>query len=206
MIIHNVEQGSEAWLALRELKLTGSKGQEIGNNGKGLETLVKKLVLDKIAPPEDRFYGKDMQRGHELEPIAILKYEFEKGVTVNSVGFIEHCEHSGYSPDGLVDEDYKGEGKGLIEVKARNNDIHLQLILDDKIDSKTLWQMNYGMYVAKRKWCDFISYNPNFKGKSLYVQRVYPDPVKQGKIEIGIKSGKEKLVSMLNNPKIKELL
>jgi len=200
MIIHNVEQGTEEWLKLRELKLTASHGQEIANNGKGLDTYVKKLVLSKINPNADRFYGFDMQRGDELEPIARLKYEFERGVDVKEIGFVQYCNYSGYSPDGFVSDD------GLIEIKARNDEKHLDLILTDKIDTKTIWQMQTGLLMTKRKWCDFISYNPNFGEKSLYVKRVFKDEEKFKALDIGLASGKVKLVKLLNNDKIQMLI
>ena len=41
MIIHNFEQGTEDWHNVRLGKFTASHCQEIANDGKGLETLVK---------------------------------------------------------------------------------------------------------------------------------------------------------------------
>ena len=165
MIIHEIEQGTPEWHALRKGKLTASNATAIGNNGAGLKTYVDKIVLNMVKEEEQKT-SKDIERGNELEPIARLKYEFEKGVQVREVGFIQHCEHSGYSPDGLVGDD------GLIEIKARNNANHFKLITSDNpakaVSSDARWQMQMGMLVSGRKWCDFISYNPNFK-HSLFV-------------------------------------
>lgn len=41
MIIHNFEQGTDDWHKVRLGKFTASHCQEIANDGKGLETLVK---------------------------------------------------------------------------------------------------------------------------------------------------------------------
>ena len=38
MIIHEMEQGTDEWYAVRQLKLTGSNATAIGNNGAGLKT------------------------------------------------------------------------------------------------------------------------------------------------------------------------
>lgn len=196
---HLMEQGTEEWFKVRELKLTASHGTAIGNSGKGLETYVTKKIVEHIAGRKESYSSKDMERGNELEPIARVKYEMDNGVIAREVGFIETSPHSGFSPDGLVDVDYKNEGKGLIEIKARNDEKHYALLTGGAVDSGVVWQMNVGMFMTGRKWCDFISYNPNFK-QSLFVKRFYPDPIKQGKIEIGLLVGIKSIQEKLKNP------
>lgn len=196
MVFHNVEQGTEEWHKLRELKMTGSNAQAIATAGKGLETYIKSLITEAIAGRKDRYYGADMKRGHELEPIAVAKYEFEKNVDVIQIGFAEYSKYLGYSPDGLVGEE------GLIECKARNNDIHLGLLLTGKVDTKTEWQMQMGMLLLNRKWCDFISYNPNFK-KSIFIKRFYPSSEMQNKLKKGFYEGEKMIKELLSNEVIK---
>ena len=196
MQIHrDIIQGTEEWHDLRKGKMTGSKASAIASQGKGLETYVKQIVIGMFAERKS-FTNEAMERGHELEPIGRMAYELQNGVDVEEVGFITHNEFVGYSPDGLVGED------GLIEHKARNNEIHFDLLMNGKVDSSTIWQMQFGMLIAKRKWCDFVCYNPNFK-QSLFVQRFYPDPEKQDKIKKGIFLGTKKLKELLENPIIK---
>ena len=194
--IHTMEQGTPEWYAIRQLKLTASNATAIGNNGAGLRTYVDNIIVSYIGYKKS-FSGAEMERGHELEPIGRAKYEFEKGVDVVEVGFIEYNQYVGYSPDGLVGED------GLIEHKARNDEKHLALLMTGKVDSATIWQMNMGMLISNRKWCDFISYNPNFKN-SMYVQRFYPDPEKIAKLKVGIFEGQKMLKEALENKIVKE--
>ena len=196
MIIHNIQQGSDVWFEVRKLKLTASKATAISANGAGLKTLVNELILN-IFIDKETYTDANMERGNELEPIARSKYEFEYGVEVLEVGFIEHTEHSGYSPDGLVGDE------GLIEIKARNNAIHLELLRTKKIDTGTVWQMQMGMLVTGRKWCDFISYNPNFKN-SMLVIRVERDEIAISKIEKGIIEGTKMIKELLNEPIIQD--
>ena len=195
-IYKDIQQNTVEWDELRKLRLTGSNATAIASNGAGLKTYIKNKILDLIRPNENRFYGYDMERGDLLEPIARTKYEFEKGVDVVQVGFIALNDRVGFSPDGLVGDD------GKIEIKARNDVKHLDLLLTEKIDSSTLWQIQFGLLVSARKWCDFISYNPNFK-KSLFVKRVKPDPSAFEKLEKGIKSGVDMLNEYLKNPIVK---
>jgi hypothetical protein len=193
-MIYTMQQGSEEWFEIRKGRLTASHATAIGNVGKGLETYVRDIVENMIQSKE-YYTNKDIERGNELEPIARQVYEFENNVFVKQVGFITHGDYAGCSPDGLIEND------GGLELKARNNKIHLGLLLGDKVDSSTIWQMNFNMLVTGRKWWDFGSYNPNFK-KSLIVQRFYPDEKKQVSLKAGIIKGMELLKELLNNTNI----
>lgn len=195
MVIHNMEQGTDEWFAIRKGKLTASHGTAIASNGAGLKTYVKEIVLGMFTEKEP-LRGKDIERGNELEPIARAKYSFEKNVEVIEYGFIEHSNRAGYSPDGFVGDD------GLIEIKARNNAKHLDLHLTGKLDSGTVWQMQMGMLITNRKWCDFISYNPNFKKNSMFVKRVFRDEVAIQKLRKGIYEGTKMIDELLSNPKV----
>lgn len=196
VIIHTMEQGTPEWFAIRQLKLTASNATAIGNNGAGLKTYIDNIIVSYIGYKKT-FSGAETERGHELEPLGRAKYEFEKDVEVVQVGFIEYNEFVGFSPDGLVGDD------GMIEHKARNDEKHLALLMTGKVDSGTIWQMNMGMLLSNRKWCDFISFNPNFKN-SMYVQRFYPDPEKIAKLKVGIFEGTKMLKQALENKIIKE--
>ena len=196
IIIHTMEQGTEEWFAVRQLKLTGSNATAIGNNGAGLKTYISKIIAEFIGHKKS-WQSAETDRGHELEPIGRAKYEFERNVEVVEVGFIEYNQYVGVSPDGLVGDD------GMIEHKARNDEKHLELLMTGNVDSGTIWQMNMQMLITNRKWCDFISYNPNFKN-SMFVKRFYPDPDKFAKLKVGIYEGTKMLKEALENKVVKE--
>jgi len=183
---------------LKKGKMSASHATAIGNCGKGLETYCRQIVKDMIVERQS-YSNKDMERGNELEPIARLSYEFEYNCTVKQVGFIQYSDFVGYSPDGLVSED------GLIELKARNDEIHFALLLGDSVDSNAIWQMNMGMLITGRKWCDFGSYNPNFK-QSLFIKRFYPDQSKFEALLKGFSIGETMIKTLLNNENIKNEL
>jgi exodeoxyribonuclease (lambda-induced) len=111
-------------------------------------------------------------------------YELEKDVEIKEVGFIEMDEFSGASPDGLIGED------GLVEIKSPNDKNHFFIVSTEKIETKYIWQMQMQMLVTDRKWCDFVSFNPNFE-KELVIIRVERDEKKIEKLKIGIEVGKE---------------
>lgn len=199
MKIHNVDQGTDEWHELRKGKLTASNAQAIQANGKGLKTYVEKIILS-MRPDydrEERYYGADMERGHDLEASAIAKYEFERQVEVTEVGFVEVSERCGASPDGLVRE------KGGIEVKARNDQRHFKLLLGGKMEKKAWWQIQMNLWATGREWWDFISYNPNFKN-SLHVRRILPDQAAFQKIRKGVHEGAKMIDRYLKEDIIKE--
>ena len=196
MKIYNFAQNTEEWFNVRKLKLTASDATAIGNKGAGLETLVKKKVMETLVEESNSYTNEHIERGKELEPIAIAMYEFEYNVEVKQVGFVEFTEFSGCSPDGLVGED------GGIEVKCRNNEKHFDFILGAKLDSATEWQIQMNLLVTGRKWWDFVSFNPNFK-KSMVVMRVLPDEVRQKKLLEGIEFGTKRILEILEEVKLK---
>jgi len=199
MWIHSVEQGSEEWLQLRKGKLTASHATAIGNNGKGLVTYVDSIIEALIVEPVFKS-SKDTERGHELEPFARLKYEFETGNKVTEVGFIENCPFSGASPDGIIFKKFKG-----LEIKARNNAKHLKILRTGKVDSGTIWQMNMNMLVTGFKAWDFASYNPNFK-QSIFIKEFPRDEKKIEMLRIGIEKGILMLKEALNCEAVKKEL
>lgn len=190
-----MEQGSDEWFEVKKDKLSASHATAIGNYGKGLETYCREIVQNLISPAPS-YTNSDFDRGNELEPISRSVYEFENDCIVEQVGFVEFNKFVGCSPDGLVGTE------GLFETKARNDKLHLGLLLGDPVDSGTIWQMNMQMLVTGRKWCDFASYNPNFK-RSLFTQRFYPDPKKFEKLLHGFQVGANLLIQLMENENVK---
>ena len=178
-IYYDMEQWSEEWLKVRKWKLTGSHAQAIWNIWKGLESYVKKICSEFFSSWEKESYSnKHIERWHELEPQAREIYSLKNMVDVKQVWFIELNEFVWTSPDGLVWDD------GLIEIKSQDDEKHFSLVINwpKEIDSWYIWQMQMNLWISERKWCDFISYNPNYE-KSLVVHRIYRDEDKIKKLK-----------------------
>ena len=197
MKIHDVEQRSPEWFALRkQYPLTASKAQAIGNNGKGLETLVwEKLAEAYSSGVVEDIGNRHTERGIELEPQAISLYELETGAKVEVVGFITNDKVSkvaGASPDGLIGKD------GLLEVKCFDDAKHFKMTIEGlEIEPQYQWQMQMQMLITGRKWCDFCAYCPNYK-QSLLIERVYADKDMQDKIKGGLIEG-EKIIKEIKS-------
>lgn len=188
MKIHNnIEQGSDEWHALRSGRMTASHAQEIGNNGKGLQTYIYTIMAEKYSmQPREQYNNAHMQRGTELEPIARSTYELLHEVDVETVGFIEHDKYTGCSPDGLIGED------GGIEIKCHDDLQHFKLIVngEKEIPSKYIWQMQMNMLITGRTWWEYVAFNPNYT-QPLLVFRVEADEKKHTKLLEGIAAGKK---------------
>jgi hypothetical protein len=199
--VHSVEQGSPEWFELRlKYPLTASEAQAIGNQGKGLETLVLEKMAEKYSNAvKENYSNKDLERGKELEPLAREMYELETGNKTEIIGFVTNEKISkvgGASPDSFSEE-------GLMEIKCFNDTKHFQLMLESKktgtfkIEPQYIWQMQMQMLFTERKWCDLVAYNPNYE-KSLLIQRVVEDKVMQEKIKVGLVIG-EKLIKEIES-------
>lgn len=116
-----------------------------------------------------------LERGHELEDAARVRYEArsldahvtQAGICVTEDGLF------GYSTDGLVGDD------GLIEVKAPIDSTKIRTMWQTGDVSEYMHQMQGGMWITGRRWCDFIMYAPDLEscGADMFVKRVYRDDV-----------------------------
>lgn len=190
VVIHNVEQGSEEWHALRnQYPLTASKAYAIGIGGKGLETLVWEKMTERYSSGEAERYSNDhMERGIELEPQARSLYELETGNNVETVGFVTNESISkvgGASPDGLIGSD------GLFENKCPSDANFFRMLVEGmSVDTQYAWQCQMQMLFTERKWCDLCLYNPNFK-QSFLITRLKIDSEMQKALREGLAKGEQ---------------
>ena len=179
---HDVEQGTDEWLALRNGLLTASEVRLImspktfkpADNEKSRAHAFE-LAAQRIngpRPDAGSYQSFDMIRGHEEEELARDAY-IEHFDDVKQVGFITNDDHGmmlGYSPDGLVGD------RGGIECKSRSAKFQVQtaheyLTAATTPEEYTL-QLHTGMIVADLDWIDLVSYS---NGMEMIVMRVDRD-------------------------------
>jgi hypothetical protein len=178
----DVTQGSDEWLALRcgiltasEIKLILTPTLKIASNDKERAHLFELLAQRVTKYVEPRYVSDDMLRGKEDEIDAKIIYN-EKYAPVNEVGFITNNKWGftlGFSPDGLIGED------GIVEVKSRCQKYQIETIINGNMPNDYMLQVQAGLLVSERSWCDFISYSG---GLPMATIRVEPDPVYQDAI------------------------
>lgn len=177
----DVIQGDDAWFALRCGRLTASEMKLIITPGTNkpasndkerthLYELASQRINDYVEPT---YIGEHMLRGKEDEILAIALYSDKYEAVDTDVGFITNDKHGftiGYSPDGLVGD------TGQVECKSRLQKYQFETILSQAVPSEYLVQIQTGLIVSERDWCDFISY---CGGMPMFTLRVFPDPVIQ---------------------------
>lgn len=175
----DLTQGSEEWHAARCGLLTASEMKLIitptlkGASNDKEKGHFYELLAQRITKYVEPTYVSDaMLRGHADEIYAIEAYK-ESYAPVETVGFITNDKWGftiGYSPDGLVGTD------GQVECKSRNQKYQVRTIVDyvpdEKIDPDYMIQVQNGLLVTERMWCDLISY---CGGLPMATVRVYPD-------------------------------
>jgi len=190
-------QGTDEWLEQRRGIVTASAVGKlitptvrVASNDYS-RALTAQLVAERITGWTDPVYvSDDMLRGHEDEPRARDLYS-EHFAPVRESGFIVRTEDRwklGYSPDGLVGDD------GLIEVKSRRPKKHLQTILAGEVPPENMAQLQAGLLVSGREWCDYISY---CGGMPMWVKRVLPDPKWFDAIEAAVIAFEENAAEMV---------
>ena len=194
---NNFMQGSEAWLQARCGILTASTISliltptlKVANNAKTkthIYSLIAERMTNYVVPQYESY---DMMRGHEDEIEARRLYS-ENYEFVETCGFVTNDDFGyklGYSPDGLVGED------GLIECKSRLPKYQAQTILEHSIKNEIpedfILQVQAGLLITGRKWCDFISY---CGGMPMVTTRVYPDLEVHNAIKKAAKQAEEKI-------------
>ena len=190
-------QGSEAWHLIRcglptasEMKLLVTPTLKVAANEKERAHMWELLAQRLTKHVEPRYISDDMLRGQEdeIEAVALYAKTYEP---VERVGFVTNDRWGftvGYSPDALVGND------GLVECKSRGQKYQIQTIVDyvsaDKIDPDFMIQVQTGLMVSERKWCDLISF---CGGLPMATVRVYPDEKIQAAILEAVTAFEERL-------------
>jgi len=176
MIIHNIEQRSEAWYSIKCGLVTSTRFKSLvaKETTDTYKDLVTNLACEIITGKMEKTYSNAMMEyGIETEPLARAEYEWITDIPVKTVGFItpdeDHKYHSciGDSPDGLLPEE------GILEIKCPLARTHFNYMEAGKLPSEYRYQVQGHLFVTGLKYCDFVSFVPGMK---LFIIRVYPEP------------------------------
>lgn len=148
--------------------------RKVGDPTAAAEKYAADLAIERISgkPYGQPIKAWTLERGHEMERLARMEYEARTEQMANEAGLVITDDGLfGYSTDGFVGTD------GLIEIKAPVDSAKIASIMRDDDLSEYMHQMQGGMWVTARKWCDFIMYVPDLEkaGTHLYVRRVMRD-------------------------------
>ena len=186
-------QGTDEWFDVRRGILTASEMKHIitptlkvADNDKSRSHLFELLSQRVSGYTEPTYLSSDMIRGQEDEIYAREAYA-ENYAPVRECGFITNDKWGftlGYSPDGLVGQD------GQIEAKSRRQKFQIETILANEMPSEYSIQVQTGLLISEREWCDFISY---CGGLPMFVKRIFADAAIQTAVLLAAEIFYEKL-------------
>ena len=198
-----IEQGSQEWLALRSGKVTASKAADVMSSitTAGYRNYLADLVVERLTGNKtESFINAAMQWGVDQEPLARAEYEVKTGNFVDQIAFVDHptIVNFGCSPDGLVGDD------GLIEIKCPNTATHIDYVMQDKVPTKYIPQIQCQLAVTGRKWCDFVSFDPRLPdGLQILIVRLERDDEYIEKLEARVVKFLDEVNSAVNGLKEK---
>lgn len=132
-----------------------TKGQESESRYKLKIELLCEMVSRE---PSEHYVSQWMEKGMKNEPLARAAYQYQRGVLVDSIGFVTHptIKMAGASPDGLVGDD------GLAEFKSPKKETHMmwrvKRVIPEIYRSQMLWQL---ACASDRTHHEFVSHVPD---------------------------------------------
>lgn len=176
MIIHNCDQGTHEWLQLRLGKITGTRLKKM--LAKDNLALLDELIAEEETglSDDDDFVSEEMQRGIDLEPLAIQEYCNVTGHEVEHPCLIQSSEEPilMMSPDGYIGT------TGAVEIKCPKTKTHIKYIRQGKIPNdykEQIWA--YFMVNPDLQWLDFVSYDPRLTKKPIWILHITRDQVQE---------------------------
>jgi predicted phage-related endonuclease len=157
-------QRSPEWFLARAGRLTGSMADTIIAKGRsGAESVGRRdyrlqLAAERLTgiPQEGGYVNADMQRGIDLEPVALNAYEAATGNMVNTYGFLS-CDEvmAGCSLDGGIDG-----LEGILELKCPKTATHVGYLRNpDSLLQAYVCQVTHNLWVSGAKWCEIMSFD-----------------------------------------------
>jgi len=177
--IYDFDQRSPEWYKIREGKVTGTSvvnilgKADVQKTKDAIDNLAMKLAIEAVfGMIESDYVDFDMQRGIDLEPSAIglladiLSEDF---IDVSKVGFIEHNQHIGCSPDGITSNNC------IAEAKCPKAEIFFKRCITKIIDPNYYKQIQHEIFCADAVGAYYMNYCVHMGREYHYLQFVERD-------------------------------
>lgn len=168
MRIIKCQQGTPEWYEARAGKITASmfatardkykSGANKGQFKAAGKQYAFRIAIERLSGQllnDDSFETYHMRRGHELEPEARARHEEHLKTFVDQTGFVvDDDDWFGASLDGLVGLKGSAEYKAFVAPEKL-----LPIMMEDDIGD-VMDQVQGGLWITGRDWCDFCLYCP----------------------------------------------
>lgn len=165
-------QGDDSWHAARGgipsasnfkriyMPSTGGLSQQ---HGAYIEELVQERILHLPKffsgsghVPRARYKNAAMDRGHQMEPLAVRYWEEQRGRRTWRTGFaLSDCGRFGMSPDALVGSE------GGVECKAYDAEEHRKMVAKGTLPMMFACQVWGSLWISGRAWWDLVLFHPD---------------------------------------------
>lgn len=163
--------------AARVGNITASRIKDMLAEGKGVTRAkyAAQLAAERMTgkPHRSAFTSASIDHGNEMEAHARMRYEIRNGVMVMESDFVPHPQivRCGATPDGTIGDD------GLIEIKCPESHTFVDYIMSGEIPRAYRLQMLWQIACTKRRWCDFVAFDPDLPDEDNFLQiRFIPTP------------------------------
>ena len=177
----DIEQQSEAWFSLRELRPTASNASRVitatGKDSSSWPGYVREMTDAKIRPRAVREAGiwtgnRHTDRGNEMEPIARQTFSDRMELDIAEVGFITRDDGVwGCSPDGLVLCRKTQKVVAGLELKCPDGPKHLEHLDGGKLPADYIQQVHCSMAVTGLDYWYFVSFCEFYEPLILRIER-----------------------------------
>ena len=204
-VFHDIEQNTDQWLGFRAKRVAGTTFSTVlsGKKTDGYIDTIKRIAVETLSgePVETAFYGnKTTQRGHDLEPLALIEYERLMFCEVNRGGFFAFTDFVGVSPDGHY---HRGNDFIGVEAKCPEYKKFIEYLLNpEELVNDYYTQVQGEIYGCGFAFVDLFAYYP---GYNLVKVRVYPDEKFLFKLENEIELAKEAVNKLIEILKINRI-
>jgi hypothetical protein len=172
VLIHQVEQGTPEWFAVRLgiptasnfAKIITSTGKPSTSAAGYMDQLLADWLAGEVTDAVEANYWMD--RGTEMEGRAREAYSLITGHSVEHVGFITDGKRQwGCSPDGLIGDD------GGLEIKCPKASTLVSYYRAGKCPADYWPQVQGALWVTGRAWWEFLAYHPALRPFIVHVER-----------------------------------
>ena len=175
-IDYELKQGSEEWHELKNAKIGGTRAKSVQVK----KSITEAVIFDEVMSERNTFFNYEegftseaMQRGIDLEPLAIEEVTKETGIIFNEAGWISRNDYHGHSPDGIS----LCEKIGL-EIKCPSAKVHNSYVRENKIPLEYVWQIvNFFAMDESIERLYFASFNPDYLLMPLFLLEVTRETV-----------------------------
>ena len=175
-IDYKLKQGSEEWHYLKTAKIGGTRAKSVQVK----KSITEAVIFDEVMSERNTFFNYEegftseaMQRGIDLEPLAIEEVTKETGVIFKDAGWIGRNNYHGHSPDGIS----LCEKIGL-EIKCPSAKVHNSYVRDNKLPLEYVWQIvNFFAMDESIERLYFASFNPDYLLMPLFLLEVTRESV-----------------------------